>query len=281
MTHGPYGDKPEGYIPIDAYSPNRDASSRVIHDMHRDEYPYDADVTPSKMTFGTLMVDELSTSQTGTVRNTGYRPLNIVDITPVGAFIVSHNAPATLEPDETFELNVTFKPKNVGLNTGGVYIDTGDARGKEFIEFIGYGATNSPEPQAETLSILDGVIDESDPDPDPEPQVMAASITPESLDFGDIEVNLVDSEVLAVTLENSGNVSFVIDSVTVTGVFTLVSGGSLVDTTMEPNDTNTIEIGFQPTEVREYNGYIIVYLSREDLPRQVLSIPLTGSGITI
>ena len=158
MNKRPPTDK---YVPVDWFRQNRDWSSRVIHDMHHWQRPYSADVVPNKMTFGSVAIGSRSAAQTGTVRNTGYRPLPILAITAVGAFVVTHDAPLILEPDQTFSLSVIFKPEHVGLCSGGVYIDTGDAAGKEFIEFLGYGlGGGTPTPDKNpTISISNGVIE--------------------------------------------------------------------------------------------------------------------------
>ena len=123
-------------------------SSRVIH--RHDSFPsLKGVVLPSEMNFGSILVGEISGTQTITVVNTGIRPLPIKEIRSSGSFVTSTNCPEgrELAPGASCLIQVLFKPMQEGLLTGGVYVDTGDAAGTEYVSLLGSGAGDSEEPE--------------------------------------------------------------------------------------------------------------------------------------
>lgn len=134
-------------------------SSRVVNDW-KIKPRYKGSVLPSAMTFGMQTVNSQSAMQTGVVTNIGAFPLPIRSIVGVGDWIVTNNCPAVLQPGQSCEIAVVFNPSRAGLLTGGVYVDTGDAGGTEFIQLMGTGAgvVVPPGPVTPTLSISDGTI---------------------------------------------------------------------------------------------------------------------------
>lgn len=141
-------------------NPLSNHSSRVIGN-HVGKPRYKGSVLPSAMVFGMQTVNSQSATQTGVVTNVGTFALPIRAITGVGDWIVTNNCPAVLQPGESCQISVVFRPSRSGLITGGVYVDTGDAGGTEFIQLMGTGAGVAPpppEPALPTLSISDGTI---------------------------------------------------------------------------------------------------------------------------
>lgn len=122
-------------------------SSRVIHN-HEAFPPLRGMVTPSELNFGSIDVGGVSGTQTITVVNTGIRPLPIKEIRSAGSFVVSNNCPegGTLAPGASCNINVMFNASQEGLLTGGVYVDTGDAAGTEYVSLLGSGAGDSETP---------------------------------------------------------------------------------------------------------------------------------------
>lgn len=291
------------YVPIEVFKKNRDWSSRVIHDMHHWQRPYSADVTPSKMTFGSVAMGTLSAAQTGTVRNTGYRPLRILSITAVGEFLVTHDAPLVLYPGETFDLSVIFKPQRTGLCSGGVYIDTGDAAGKEFIEFMGFGGEGSVTPELPTLSISDGVLEDYDV---PEPELPTLSIadgvleeygvvtptlsiadgvletvsnveiSPTSLSFGEVQQGTTSSP-KTLTISNGTATTVTIDRVLVDStVFSLVPGQALDGAEISPGEDLVVHFTFTPSALGSQTATITFEM---DPSSATVSATATGLGI--
>lgn len=173
------------YIGIEFFEKNRDHSSRVIHDMRKGQAAYKAFIRPKQMTFGVVSSGSTSPIQTAVVRNVGYKDLPIGSVKSVGQFRVTHDAPAVLKPRESFEIAVAFMPVSQGFLSGGIYINTGNAQGDEFIELIGYGQGEGPTPDLPYISISDGVIEEL--------PFMSVSYHPSSLDFGEVEIDLSGS----------------------------------------------------------------------------------------
>lgn len=267
--------KPKGYLPLHVFERGQDWSSRVIHDMHRHRRPYKADALPEQMTFGTVPVGSMSAAQTGIVRNDGYRPLRIHAVVSVGSYLVTHNAPTELMPGESFEMSVIFKPDHGGLSSGGVYIDTGNAAGKEFIKFIGFGSGVAPDPDPDPevlprLSISDGLLEDYGDVDVPvyisigdgvletvseEPGEPLLRVTPSSLTFSNADLNVLHTQLL--TFENIGEedlqltaITWNLDLVTPEGPF----GGGPFDreywdfnTIIQPGNSATLAFGYFPT----------------------------------
>ena len=137
MSH--HDNTPREYRPIEDFPIYRDWSSRVIHDQWQRNPPYRGSVSPTLMTFGSIDVGKQSATQHGTITNTGSRPLRVLSITSVGEFLVTHNCPPVLERGGVVDIAVVFSPQRGGQAQGGIYVNTGDARGTEFIELLGFG----------------------------------------------------------------------------------------------------------------------------------------------
>lgn len=283
MSKHPPKDK---YVSVDWFRRNRDWSSRVIHDMHHWQRPYSADVKPSKMTFRSVVVGGMSAAQTGTVRNTGYRPLRILAITPVGEFLVTHKAPLVLQPGETFSISVIFNPQHVGLCSGGVYIDTGDAAGKEFIEFLGYGLDGDTPPGPDTdptISISDGVLEDYGVETDPTLSISdaviedytAPSVTASttSMIFSETVVG-EQSLPQSITFTNAGLLGVELVSLTLPSGFIQTGGTLTLGGTLAAESTGTIILRFAPEEAGEHSGSLVALFDDES---EVI-ISLSGSA---
>lgn len=119
-------------------------SSRVISWMAEGNL-YKISVTPPQMEFGNILRYASSVVQQATVTNVGHLPVKIGNITAAGDYVVSTQAPTFLLPGKQFLLSITFQPKRVGLQVGGVYVNSGDAAGTEFIKLLGRGLSGDNE----------------------------------------------------------------------------------------------------------------------------------------
>lgn len=120
-------------------------SSRLIHDDMRPWPPLKGMLNPLEMNFGTIGLTEVSASQTITLTNQGSQPLPIKAVTSVGDFTASTTCPIgkSLGVGESCQISVFFRPEHDGLESGGVYVDTGDALGSEFVKLLGTGDSNT------------------------------------------------------------------------------------------------------------------------------------------
>lgn len=130
----------EGYEPLEYFRQNdSDRSSRRIRDMPYGKRGETGMIRPSEMNFGTVVVDTVSPPQTVLITNTGYEYLPINNVSVVGDFLIEGDYPSSLAPDQIYEMTVSFTPKREGIITGGIYFDTGNAAGDEFVKLEGTG----------------------------------------------------------------------------------------------------------------------------------------------
>lgn len=154
-------------------------------------------VFPAIVSFNTLYINSASPAKRVLVKNTGELDVKISGVRVAGDYTVSHNAPVTLRPDESFLVSIVFSPTAYGPRQGGVYIDTGDAAGNEYISLMGYGYIDGDTP--------------SDDDSD-KANAAAIGITPTANDLGNFINNIIPDnqtvkaalELLGTTIENGG-----------------------------------------------------------------------------
>ncbi|MFN8537396.1 MAG: choice-of-anchor D domain-containing protein [Thermomicrobiales bacterium] len=70
----------------------------------------DVTLSPTSLGFGNQQVGTTSGSQPVTLTNSGTAPLTIVVIAASGDFAQTNDCPATLQPDTTCTIGVTFSP---------------------------------------------------------------------------------------------------------------------------------------------------------------------------
>jgi hypothetical protein len=72
--------------------------------------------------FGTFKVGTSSAVESGSLTNTGLAPLVISSITTIGDFSQTNNCPATLQPNQSCTINVTFSPTAIGARSGSIVV---------------------------------------------------------------------------------------------------------------------------------------------------------------
>ncbi len=138
---------PEEYKPVSNFRDSDiDHSSKPVRDFPSGKSRYAMEIYPDTVNFGAVRVGQSSLEQVVMVRNTGYAPLSLPDLKFVGPFALSGSQPRTLQPNEQKDFKVVFSPTGSGEKTGGVYINTGDAKGEEFCSFSGLGVAASFNP---------------------------------------------------------------------------------------------------------------------------------------
>lgn len=95
------------------------------------------EVIPESLIFNNAKVGKTTDTQTIILVNRGWDVLPITEIRAVGDFELVGPVPDELLKDVMTSIKVAFKPRAKGVSTGGVYINTGDASGEEFILLSG------------------------------------------------------------------------------------------------------------------------------------------------
>ena len=284
FPHPPYPPIPDPddpnppYVDVRQFAPFRAWSSRVIHDHGLERKAYKGQVLPGIMTFGSIAVDAVSAAQSIVVTNVGFRPLPIVDVVGVGDFIVSSNCPigGTLPPGEACLISVIFAPKREGNQSGGVYVNTGNAAGTEFVQLLGTGESGSgpgPGPgDGIIISIGNATIEAAGGGGDGGANI---SLFPLSLAFGNVELGS-NSPTLSLTLSNSGGEDAQITALSVNGDFSFVPPSAGVGSTIPAGGSATVRVRFTPSVLGARTGQVEISTDAEE--GNSFTVPLTGAG---
>lgn len=221
-------------------------SSRIYGDPGCQK-PFDVSVDPPALYFGTVAIGELSPMQRLVVTNTGFRTVPIKSVMGVGDFVVSSEHPQSLEPGETFLIGVQFYPVRSGAASGGVYVDTGDAAGREFVMLMGAGEGDG------------GTVDPGGPD---------FTLSRTSIAFGAVAVD-EDSTVQTITVTNNTSTAIAL-VLAVSGMFSL----NKTSLSVPANGTGTFGVTFSPTSSGTKTGAVTITTSASGTK----SVALTGSG---
>lgn len=225
----------EGYQPLPYFrETDHDRSSRRIRDMPFGRRKEKGQLSPAEMSFGTIEIDGLSAAQTATLTNMGYDSLPITKIVAVGDFTITSDCPPHLAPGESCSVVINFNPKREGIITGGLYVDTGDAAGTEFIKLRGTGELGEVDPGGG-----DGAV---------------ASFAPGTLAFGNQEIN-TQSLAKTVVVTNMGDAPLAIASITAPSGFTVTPASA---TTLQPGASLTLTVKFAPTALGARTGNLVI-----------------------
>lgn len=130
------------YQPLDQFTNLSDEqSSEPIHNYPADKAEFMLSLFPSTLEFTDTKVGGNSSPVPVVLINTGYSPIVIADVQVVGPFELVSSFPQILQPDQAVSISVRFTPKFKGPTTGGIYIETGNAAGNEFIKLTGVGSS--------------------------------------------------------------------------------------------------------------------------------------------
>lgn len=132
--------KMAGYVTLETVRrEDADRSSRV-RDMPFGRIKQNLSLHPGTLAFGSVAVGQTSSPQTVMVTNTGFASVQLSAIQVVGDFALSSASFTVIEPNEIKDLQVTFTPTATGARSGGVYLNSGDAAGAEFVPLSGTGS---------------------------------------------------------------------------------------------------------------------------------------------
>lgn len=102
-------------------------------------------ISESSLDFGSQGKDFESSTQVVVVTNVGYDTVHIYDVSVVGDFLLKSSVPGSLLAGENMAIQVAFKPTVLGACEGGLYLDTGNAAGPEFVSLSGVGIVYEPD----------------------------------------------------------------------------------------------------------------------------------------
>lgn len=183
-----------------------------------------AAANPDSLMFVSQMFGTTSSAQTITLANTGSNALTVTAIPMSGDFSKTDNCEnASVAPGSSCAIQVTFTPSATGSRTGQMTIFANFYGGQMIVDMTGAGTPA-------------GIV----------------SLTPASLDFGQVEVGST-SATLQAQAGNSGSTSISIGSVTITSPFA-ISSNSCGTTALAPNTSCQVLVSFAPTQPGQVAG---------------------------
>ena len=207
--------------------------------------------SPSSVSFGNVALGQTANASVSLV-NQGSAAVQVSNIGLTGnAFSVSGGGdlPVTVAAGSTFNLNVGFAPTVMGAATGQLKITTSaSASGALVIGLSGTGTAAGT-----------GV-----------PTLTAAT----TVAFGNVDLNTPATQSL--TLSSTGTAAVTISAETLTGTGFSASGATF-PLTLNPNQTATLSVEFDPTAAGAVSGQITL-TSNSSTGTSTL-VTLTGTGI--
>jgi hypothetical protein len=108
-------------------------------------------VSPSSLTFPTILIGQSSAPQNMTLTNAGTGPLGIFSIDGGSDFPVTSNCPSSLAVNASCTISASFMPSTVGVESGAVDISNDGVDSNFFVNVTGTG--QAPVPTISSLSI--------------------------------------------------------------------------------------------------------------------------------
>lgn len=206
-------------------------------------------VSASRLDFGSVTAGS-PTIQALTLTSAGTSPVTISSVTISGAgfSLVGGSIPATLNPNQSLTLQVQFSPTATGVANGQLTIISNSATGSKAMVVLSGTSTAAPSPQ---LTLSAG-----------------------SLSFSNVTVNTSTTQML--TLTSTGTSPVTLSAATISGAgFSLV--GWNWPTTLNPNQTLTLQVQFNPTAIGAASGALIV--NSNSAAGGTVAIPLIGTSV--
>jgi len=200
-------------------------------------------ITPNAISFGSVGVGS-SASQTAIVSNHGTADVTLTNITATGSgfSVTGFSGPTMLTPGQTINLTAAFKPKSSGQQSGSISVTI----------------ARQPTPVTATLT---GTGTTSN-----------LSMTPSTVDFGNVNLGSPASQTLKLT--NEGSESVAIKSASVSGNGFSISGLNTPQT-LTPNQSVIFTAKFDPKSAGSTTGTISVTVSGG-----TEAVELSGVGVS-
>jgi hypothetical protein len=220
-------------------------------------------INPSTLNFGNTSLDntgadgeagEATVPKTITILNKGNAPLNFGSFSITGANASDFSAAqcaATLAPNASCSLSVTFTPSSLGSKNATLVISDNDASSPQVVQLTGTGINPGP----------------------------LATVGPTSLNFASHIVGTGSSQ--TITLTSDGTTPLSITGIGVSGTnasdYTEQDNCPTGSTTLAVNSSCTITVTFNPAADGARDASITIVDNSPDSPQVV---PLSGSGYT-
>ncbi len=213
-------------------------------------------ISPSSIDFGELAVGATSELVTVTIDNPGTEPVGLDPLSISGTdeadFALTNDTCSGVElaPTESCTFDVEMTPSQAGARSAQVDVSSNAPTSPDLVALEGLGI--APD---------DGI-----------------SITPASINFGDVEVGTTAAAV-TVTIENTGTENLDLGSLTINGAnaadFALTSD-TCSDITLEPAETCTFDVDMTPAAPGLRAAQVDV---PSNLPTSPNTVSLEGTGI--
>lgn len=205
-------------------------------------------LSATSINFGQVQVGSTGTRSL-TLTSSGNAPLNIIAITVSGAqFSATPSLPVTLQPNQQLTLTLTYAPTAEEADSGTLTIASNDPSGPATVSLGGSG-TVATSPQL--------------------------TVNPTAVSFGNEPLNSPASQ--TVTLTSSGTAALTITAASVTGSGFSVSGVTF-PITLNPNQTATLQVQFDPTSAGAATGQLTV---SSNATGGTVQVPLSGTGTAV
>ena len=187
-------------------------------------------VSATTLAFGTVPVNTTATLPV-TLTSSGTAPVTVNAATLGGAGFSDSGAafPVTLNPNQSVTLQVQFDPGAAGAAAGQLTINSNSSGGATtVVQLSGTGAV---------------------------PTVPQLTISTGSLSFGNVTVNT--SATLPVTLTSTGTAAVTVNAAAVGGAG-FSDSGSTFPVTLNPNQSVTLQVAFDPTTAGAATGQLVI-----------------------
>jgi hypothetical protein len=203
-------------------------------------------LSPLALTFAVQQITTASAAQQITLTNSGDLPLTLIaaQITS-GDFTAVNTCGNSLNPHSTCSIAVAFQPKNIGALAGVLSI--------------------SDEYRTQTVTLNGTGV-----------APPGVSLAPFSMvNFPNTGVGIT-SAAQTVTLTNNGGVQLLLQSVAITGDFSIVPGSNNCGTSLAVNTACTMQVVFLPSAGGPRSGSLTI---TDNAPNSPQTLQLTGSGV--
>jgi len=209
----------------------------------------DIDVDPMQVDFGAVDIGNTDTA-TVTVSNLGGATLDVTAVALGGSSDfswASANLPGTIPASGTRSIVVAYTPSDEVADSGTLTIDSDDPDEPSVV--VALSGAHTPEPDIDA--------------------------DPWTLDFGDVDVLDVETDV--VTLTNLGDGDLEITACTYAGDAVFWISGDPSGSVVAAGDSVELEISFEPDDELTYVGLVDVASNDPDEP--VIQIDIIGGGV--
>ncbi|MBI4585320.1 MAG: choice-of-anchor D domain-containing protein [Planctomycetes bacterium] len=218
----------------------------------------DVDVQPLSHDFENVFVGESSELRI-TIANTGSAALTVSGIAlgegSSGDYSITSapELPLVLEAGKSEDVQVAYKPSDIGSDSGTVAITSDDAdEGAIHVSLMGGGV---PKPVADVF------------------------VQPLSINFGDLVAGSSKEE--TITISNNGSADLHVSSIRLgegTGLDYAITAAPEMPLTLAPGNQAEVKVTYAPKEVESDSGVVVI--SSDDANEPSVFVTLIGSGVS-